>query len=117
MKRLLLNAFFFGALSTTSYGQTSKFEIVKVGNQYSQNTLIETLSKVDFCGMINPTESYFIVLDDGAEVRVKSADELQSEVVPSCVRGFNLVEEGINWSIKGDSILMKSATTKNIKKS
>lgn len=117
MKRLLLNAFFFGLFSTTSYGQSSAFEIIKVGNQYSQSILNETMSKVDFCGMINPSESYLIVFDDGSEVKVKSAIELQTEVVPTCIREINIVEEGINWSIKGNSILMKSTTTKNIKKS
>lgn len=116
MKKLLLlvSTTFFMVLV---YSQEIQYEITKVGTEYSQSLIEETMQKTDFCGMINPSESYKIILNDGSEVKIKSANELNESVSIECVRSTDIIEENVTWLIKGDAILIKSVNSKTIKKS
>lgn len=104
-------------LASMGFSQSQQFEIVKIGSEYSQGLILETMQKTDLCGMINPSQSYIIKLNDGAEVKIKSANETIGTYSSECVRATDVIEQEVNWFIKGDAILIKSVNTKTIKKS
>ena len=115
MKPYLLSLLFF--LPAMSFGQDYSYEVVKTGNKYSLDILNSAFSKAIFCGRINPSASYTIKFDDGAEVKILSAVESDISEKSECVRLNDVDESGITWSISANGILLKQNSVKPSKKS
>lgn len=99
------------------FGQEGQFEVVKTGTKYTSEFLNASFIKADFCGRINPNESYTIKFDDGAEVKVFSAAESAISEKSDCVRLNDKDESGITWSISVSGTLLKQNSIKPSKKS
>jgi len=104
-------------LPASLFGQEYKFEVLKTGTKYTSNFLNASFTKAEFCGRINPTQSYTIKFDDGAEVKILSAVESDISEKSECVRSNDVDESGITWSISANGILLKQNSVKPSKKS
>ena len=93
-----------------SFGQKI-FSVEEVGSKYTQNQILYALEAANWCGYVNPTESYLIKFDDGSTVRISSFQEIEMEGVSfdySCVREKNIQErETTVWSISNNNVLRK----------
>ena len=93
-----------------SFGQKI-FSVEEVGSKYTQNQILYALEAANWCGYVNPSESYLIKFDDGATVRISSFQEIDMEGVSfdsSCVREKNIQErETTVWSISNNNVLRK----------
>ena len=94
------------------FGQEYQFEVVKTGTKYTSEFLNTSFVKAIFCGRINPSQSYTIKFDDGAEVKVFSAAESTISEKSDCVRSKDLDESEIIWSITANGTLLKQHSTK-----
>ena len=101
-------------LSTPSilFCQDYSYEVVKTGNNYSLEILKSVFSKANFCGRINPSTTYTIKFDDGAEVKIHSASESVISEKSECVRAKDLDESAYMWSISANGTLLKLHTVK-----
>jgi len=100
---MLLFSIFLG------YSQ-SKFEIKKIGSQYSMEQLSNAFGGADFCGSFFPTKRNLIVLNDGSEVELKSGNELGSEGIAlsnSCLLSDDTHYVISIWSVSADGYLMR----------
>jgi hypothetical protein len=102
-------------LPASLFGQEYQFEVVKTGTKYPAEFLNTSFVKANFCGRINPTQSYTIKFDDGAEVKVFSATESTISEKSGCVRSTDVDESGITWSISTNGTLLKQNATKPAK--
>ena len=93
-----------------SFGQKI-FSVEEVGSKYTQNQILYALEDANWCGYVNPTESYLIKFDDGSTVRISSFQEIDTEGVSfdsSCVREKNIQERDTTvWSISSNNVLRK----------
>lgn len=64
--------------------QESNFSIVKIGDKYSQEQLITSMSGADWCGYYFLNEKHQLKFDDGSIVEFKSASEIDG-LDHSCV--------------------------------
>jgi len=125
--KFIVKVFAFSMLLVSKYsysqGKTQPlilqgvFEIQTPGNNYPEKEINEVFNGVDYCGMINPSQSYVIKLDDGAEIKVLSHMDIISKgetVSFDCVRAENYFDS-CSWSIK-EGILMKIVESKTVKK-
>jgi|LauGreDrversion4_2_1035121.scaffolds.fasta_scaffold05467_2 hypothetical protein len=110
MKPYLLPLLFF--LPAMSFGQDYSYEVVKTGNKYSLDILNSAFSKAKFCGRINPSASYMIKFDDGAEVKILSASESMVSEKSECVREKDVDESIYTWSISANGTIIKLQSVK-----
>jgi|GEM_PF-1224126 len=97
------------------FSQDFSYEIIKTGNVYSNSLLTESFAKANFCGRINPNNSYVIKFDDGAEVKLFSANESKVIEKAECVRTIDVNEEANTWSISANGTLLKLHVSKPAK--
>lgn len=104
---LLLLMFLFTLLGFTQEKKTN-FEILKVGNKYSQELIQKAFSTADLCGSYLITKKHDIVLDDGTIVRLFSKNELKSfKFTNDCFVPDNTDFSHITWSIAPSAIIVK----------
>lgn len=92
-------------VSYLSYGQSS-FEIISVGNQYSQQEIQLAFDNANLCGMYLKTENNRIELNDGSIINILSANELLSQgniISDDCIS--DKMVEGVVWSISSGALL------------
>jgi len=94
------------------FSQDYNFEVVKTGNKYSLEVLNSAFLNAKFCGRINPSVSYTIKFEDGAEVKILSARESIISEKSECVREMDLDESSYTWSISGNGTLLKLHSVK-----
>ncbi len=99
-------------LPASLFCQDYGYDVLKTGNKYSLDILNSAFSKANFCGRINPTTSYTIKFDDGAEVKILSASESIISEKSECVRAKDLDESAYMWSISANGTLLKLHTVK-----
>lgn len=108
MKQILLLLMFL--FTTLGYSQEKKanFEILKIGNKYSQELVQKAFSTADLCGSYLLTKNHDIVFDDGTVVRLFSKDELKKSVINSdCFLNDDTDFSHITWSISPSAIIVK----------
>jgi len=76
MKQLCVTACLL-MLSLMSYSQ-GYYEIKTLGGSYSAETINNAFSTANFCGYHKSSERNLIVFNDGTEVELFSADEIQN---------------------------------------
>jgi hypothetical protein len=110
MKSILLcisifSLFHLDAQVNEKFDSPTFFQIQKIGTTYTVDELTSALEKVEFCGMINPNQSYSITLDDAAEIKILSFDEMPNGTISlGCIRQKDLLNT-YTWKIQ-NGILM-----------
>ncbi len=108
-------------LSVCCFGQEKVFDkanifffVEQAGTSYSKEYLHEVFNSLDYCGMFNPTQAYYIVLDDSSTVRIPSIKEINDlTFTEECIRTMDVVEEA-SWTIR-NGILIKMVEAKHTK--
>ncbi len=96
---------------STKSSADAYFHIEMVGTIYTKDILNNVFSTLDYCGMLNPNQSYTITLDDSSIVRIHAFSELkETNLSPSCIRENDLLEEA-SWLIK-EGVLIKMVQAK-----
>lgn len=120
MKNFLFLCFLF--LSSISIGQIQEtnspessiqqtFELKKIGTQYSVEQITAVFSVADFCGAYYESKRNSITLNDGAEIELKSKQELISLGIiknESCFLNDSTPFHRATWSISESNRLMKA---------
>ena len=86
------------------------FVIVKIGNEYSLETLTSAVSKADFCGSFFTSKRNALTFDDGAVIELKSKNELLAEGInlsESCFLSDDIKFSDAVWSISPEGYLLK----------
>lgn len=108
MKQILLLLMFLFTSLGYSQEKMANFEILKIGNKYSQEIVQKALSTADFCGNYLLTKNHDIVFDDGTIVRLFSKNELKSfKFSNDCFVSDNTDFSNITWSIAPSAIIVK----------
>jgi hypothetical protein len=108
MKQILLLLMFLITLTGFSQEMKINFEILKVGNKYSQELILKAFSTADLCGNHLITKNNDIVFDDGTIVRLFSKNDLKSSRFSSdCFVSDNTDFSHITWSIAPSAIIVK----------
>lgn len=108
MKQTLFLLFFLFTLLGFSQEKKANFEILKVGNKYSQELIQKAFSEADLCGNYLITKNHDIVFDDGTIVRLLSKKELKSfKFNDDCFVADNTDFSHITWSIASSAIIVK----------
>ncbi|MEY4603011.1 MAG: hypothetical protein RIT43_303 [Bacteroidota bacterium] len=104
-----LNIFlFFQALSQEVHDK-KVFELQNSGKKYSSDLILKSLTDADWCGMINPSEAYYITFDDGAVVKINSMVFLRNQMVfipEGCVREIDLKDDAV-YRINTDGYILR----------
>lgn len=104
---ILILMFLFTLLGFSQENKTN-FEILKVGNKYSQELIQKAFSNADLCGSYLVTRNHDIVFDDGTVVRLFSKNDLKSSRFSSdCFVSDNTDFSHITWSIAPSAIIVK----------
>jgi len=104
---ILILMFLFTLLGFSQENKTN-FEILKVGNKYSQELIQKAFSNADLCGSYLVTRNHDIVFDDGTIVRLFSKNYLKSSRFSSdCFVSDNTDFSHITWSIAPSAIIVK----------
>lgn len=108
MKQTLLLLMFL--FSTLGFSQEKKanFEILKIGNKYSQELIQKAFSTADLCGTYLTTKNHDIMFDDGTIVRLYSKNILKTTNYSSeCFVSDDADFSSISWSISPNAIIVK----------
>lgn len=108
MKQILLLLTFLFSILGFSQEKKSNFEILKIGNKYSQELIHKAFSTADLCGSYLISKNHDIVFDDGTIVRLFSKNELKSfKFSNDCFVSDNTDFSNITWSIAPSAIIVK----------
>jgi hypothetical protein len=109
MKIKLLLIVLFLSASLFSQNKVEKFQILKVGSQYSAELIYKAFSNANMCGQFLTTKSNDIVLDDGSVVRFFSKKELfhTTELSEDCFLPDDTRWPNIKWSILPNGFVSK----------
>lgn len=108
MKQTLLLLIFLLTFMGFSQEKKKSFEILKVGNKYSQELIQKAFSTADLCGSFLITKNHDIVFDDGTIVRLFSKNELKNFALNNeCFVPDNTDFSHITWSIAPSAIIVK----------
>ena len=86
-----------------------------MGHNYSAQTIGDAFNSADFCGYYFESERNKILFDDGAEVELKSNEELLNEGIQienSCIIDHTPNHHLFTWSIASNGTLLKGSTSK-----
>jgi hypothetical protein len=95
--------------SFAGYSQTN-FEILELGNKYTAEQLSEAFKTANFCGSYFLQKRNVITFDDGAQVALKSFEELKKdgvEIKAECILPQDAVYYDAIWSIGDNGRLLK----------
>ena len=104
----------FLALFNNLHSQEN-FNIKSVGSSYSLEFLTEAFNKANFCGMFYQSENRIIILDDGSEVELLSADSI-SETDQSCICEKRIVDQVDSWRLTDSGHILRVIPTTGSKK-
>lgn len=108
MKQTFLLLIFLLTFMGFSQENKTNFEILKVGNKYSQEQIQKAFSNADLCGSYLVTRNHDIVFDDGTIVRLFSKNDLKSfRFSNDCFVADNTDFSHITWSITPSAIIVK----------
>ncbi|WP_333810506.1 hypothetical protein [Flavobacterium sp.] len=108
MKQILLLLFFQFTLLGVAQERKRNFEILKVGNKYSEELIQKAFSTADLCGSYLITKNHDIVLDDGTVVRLYPKHILKSaKFNDECFVEDDTNFSHISWSISSSAIIVK----------
>ena len=108
MKQNLLLLIFLFSILGFSQEKKSNFEILKIGNKYSQELVQKAFSTADLCGTYLTTKNHDIVFDDGTVVRLFSKNTLNnSSYSNDCFVNDNTNFSHVSWSISPNAIIVK----------
>jgi len=124
MSKLFFTTLFVFVGMTSFKAQTTVdkpiFKIQSLGTKYSESQMKTALLGAEWCGLINPTENYTLIFDDGSVVEMLSGANLISnsiQIDPSCVREADF-KETATYGISPNGyilrMLSKSASVKSI---
>ena len=108
MKQTFLLLIFLLTFMGFSQEKKKSFEILKVGNKYSQEIIQKAFSTADLCGSFFITKNHDIVFDDGTIVRLFSKNEIKILAFSNeCFVSDNTDFSHITWSIAPSAIIVK----------
>lgn len=108
MKQILLLLMFLFSILGFSQEKKSNFEVLKIGNKYSQELIQKAFSTADLCGNYFISKNHDIVFDDGTIVRLYSKSELKTpELSNDCFVDDKTDFSHISWSISPTAIIVK----------
>jgi len=115
MKTIFIVIFLY--LSTClAFSQSSFFSISKLGSNYTESQLLESITKADWCGYYHITDRYQIMFDDGAIVELFSKKELgELTLNNACFQNENNKDNGI-YKIHESGILIRMLSARNTSK-
>jgi hypothetical protein len=122
MFKILLTLTFSCALflvNAQEVHQKGVFNILEIGSKYSSELLINSLTNADWCGMVNPKESYIMVFDDGSKVKVGHYNQLKSDQIyidENCVRETDVIDNA-QYSISPEGYVIRFLSKKPTKSS
>jgi hypothetical protein len=109
MKKTLLLLLMMFCFSLYSQSKAEKFTIIKIGNKYSKEAIVNAFEKADMCGNFHLSKPNDITLDDGAVVRFFSKTDLGANVNlnKECFVSDNFKFDRIVWSIMPNGYVAK----------
>ena len=108
MKNLIITA--ATILLGVSYGISQQsYEIITIGNSYSEQDINQAFAGANFCNRIYKNTRRTILLNDGAEIELFSAEE--SGIDSGCGLNSNYVFRPEEWGIKNGKITIKQEAT------
>lgn len=106
-QHLLLLMSLFTFLSFSQENKTN-FEILKVGNKYSQELIQKAFSTADLCGNYLTTKNHDIIFDDGTIVRLYPKNAIKTMSLGNeCFVPDSTDFSHIGWSISSTAIIVK----------
>lgn len=108
MKQTLLLLMFLFTILGYSQEKKTNFEILKVGNKYSQELIQKAFSTADLCGNYLTTKNHDIVFDDGTIVRLYPKNVIKTaSFSDDCFVPDSTDFSRISWSISSNAIIVK----------
>ena len=111
MKKILLLCI---GLLFSIVGFSQSYEINSLGSQYTASEINTAFGSADFCGLYKESLSQTILLDDGAEVILKSAEQL-SQVDDMCVKSNDFEFPEVIWKISTTGKVVRMIQMNDVK--
>ena len=108
MKQFLLLLIFLFTCVTFSQEKKANYQILKIGNKYSKELVLQAFSTADLCGSYLLTKNNDIIFDDGTVVRLYPKNVLKYSLLNNeCFLPDNTDFSQLAWSIAPSAILIK----------
>ncbi|MCE2712739.1 MAG: hypothetical protein LW688_09390 [Cryomorphaceae bacterium] len=111
--KLIYSLLFTLTTSFLGFSQTN-FEILNTGKKYSSEQLAEAFKTANLCGSYYTQKRNVLTFDDGAQVALKSSEELKKdgvELQAECVLPEGSAYYEAIWSIGENGRLLKGFQT------
>lgn len=114
--RFRLSIFLVLLPTVFAQAQSQFYEIIQIGNKYSQQDLSTSISNADWCGYFNSDNRFKLTFDDGSVVELLSKKELSStEYKVDCFQNEKTEDLAI-YKIHESGIIVRMVSARNTSK-